>query len=178
MAIVQEILKYFQHLNFQDPNWDALLVIFFAVSTLFYGISLGKDRLLIILMSIYMSLAVVNSIPPKVFSMELQKVFAFQVTAFLAIFLVLFFVLSQFALLRALGGHAAQGSLWQSALLSILHTGLLTSVAFTFLPAEILHNFSPQIQTTFTHEWARFGWTAAPIAAMLLMKGGQKPPLV
>ena len=172
------ITHFLQTIDWQNPSWDLMLVIFFVISALLYGMSLGRDRLLVILMSIYMSLAVVQTLPQAVLSLQFEKFFAFHVTAFVGIFLVLFFFLSRSALLRTFGSKASQGKVWQVILLSILHVGLLVSVVFSFFPKEVLANFSPITQMIFTHEWGRFGWTTAPVLAMMLMKSKSQPPHV
>lgn len=169
----QSFQQFISTLDWQNPSWDLLIIVLFLIAALLYGISLGRDRIIIILVSIYMALAVIQALPPFVLSIKIEEIFAFQITAFVGIFLVLFFFLSRSAILRTLGSKAAQGRLWQVLLLSFLHVGLLLSIALSFLPAEIAQNFAPFTRMIFTDPWARFGWITAPVLAMLLMGGGK-----
>ena len=50
-------------LNWLQPTWDLFIILFFLIAALVYGIALGRDRILVIMVSIYMALAVVNYIP-------------------------------------------------------------------------------------------------------------------
>jgi hypothetical protein len=164
----------FNNINWSTPSWDLFVIAFFIISAFIYGISLGRDRIIVILVSIYMSLAVVNTIPSAVFNIGIDKVHAFQITAFVVVFIALFFLLSRSGLMKTFGAMAAQGPFWQVILFSILHVGLLVSIGMSFLPEVALVKFAPITQTIFTNEWMQFAWVAAPVVAMLLIKPEEK----
>ncbi len=157
-----------QIFNLTNPTWDLFVVLFFAVSALLYGMSLGRDRIIVILVSIYMALGVVNSLPDFVLNITINENFAFQIGAFISIFIVLFFMISRSALLRTIGAGGKRGGLISTIIFSILHVGLLLSIALSFFPPEFMNRFAPLTQTIFTHEWAVFGWITAPILAMIV----------
>src|SRR5512143_4108673 len=50
-------------INWAAPTWDLFIVLFFVVTVFLYGLSLGRDRIIVILVSIYMALAVVSNAP-------------------------------------------------------------------------------------------------------------------
>lgn len=164
----------FTGINWSNPSWDLFIVVFFIISAFVYGVSLGRDRIIVILVSIYISLSVVNTIPEAIFNIGINKVHAFQITAFVLVFMALFFLLSRSGLMRTFGEAAAQGPFWQVILFSILHVGLLTSIGMSFLPEVALHKFAPITQTIFTQDWMQFFWVAAPVVAMLLIKPEEK----
>lgn len=166
----QSVSDFVSHINFKEPSWDLLLVAFFLVAAVLYGMSLGRDRLLVIMVSAYMSLAIIQAVPDVVLSINTDKVFAFRITTFIGVFLILFFMMSRSALLRTLGANASYGKMWQVLLFSLLHIGLLISIVMTYLPQEILSNFSPNMQQLFTNEWGQFFWIGSPVIAMLLVK--------
>lgn len=157
-----------QGLDFQTPSWDIFLILFFLIGSLLYGLSLGRDRIIVILVSIYMSLTVVEALPDAVLKFTVGKQFAFQVTAFVALFMVLFFLVSRSALIRTLGGGTADGKWYQTIIFSVLHVGLLIAITMSFLPHEIIAKFLPITQMVFTYEWSRFAWISAPIVAMIV----------
>ncbi len=165
---------YVTNINWGQPTWDLFIVLFFIIAGFLYGMSLGKDRIIIILISIYMSLAVINT-PPVMSVME--QVFAVKMSTFLIVFIILFFFLSRSALLKALGGSDAQGKWWQIILFSVLHVGLLVSIVLSFLPPGSIEKLAPLTRSIFTHDYARFAWIIAPIILMILIKGESKKKL-
>ncbi len=150
--------------------------MFFIVGAFLYGLSLGRDRIIVILVSIYMALAVVNSAP------FLQKIddtgvvqggATVQLTAFLGVFLALFFIVSRMGLMRTIGSKMSHGPWWQVLGFSILHVGLMVSIIFSYLPQGILQKFSPTTLSFFADPTAQFVWIVVPMIAMAMV-GGEK----
>lgn len=158
--------------DLNNPSWDMFLIGFFVVGALLYGMSLGKDRIIAIMVSIYMALAVVAALPEFVLNIKVNENYTFQITAFIAVFVVLFFLLSRQAVLTALA-PSSDGRWWQVLLFSVLHVGLLVSVTLSFMPPEVLSKFSDTTVYIFTNEWTAFGWIIAPIVAMMIV--GRSP---
>jgi len=165
-------MPFFGPLDFSTPSWDVFLMLFFAIGALLYGLTLGRDRIVIIMVSIYMGLAVVTNAPyirDLSASVSVNDV-AFRVGTFLGVFVLLFFFLSKNALLRSLESRG-EGRLFQTVMFSVLHVGLLVSVGLSFMPPEALGVFSDQTRMAFTSDPARFIWLVAPIAAMMVFSG-------
>lgn len=158
--------------NFSAPTWDVFIMLFFVIASLLYGFALGRDRVAMLLVAIYMALAVVGNAP---YLDELRarivagNLFAFQITTFLGLFLILFFFLSRSALHRTFGA-GYQGNWWQTLLFSFLHVGLLLSIVLSFLPPTALSRLLPLTRELFVSDLARFLWITLPILAMLLVK--------
>lgn len=170
-----ESFTFVSQINWSQPTWDLFIALIFIVATFIYGISLGRDRIIVILVSLYMSLAVVNAAPfldllERQSQEVLSKIFVFKITGFLGIFIVLFFFLSRSALLRTIASHDERGSWWQVVLFSILHVGLLTSVILSFIPHDAITRLAPLTQQIFTGHLGRFAWIIAPIIAMILVR--------
>jgi hypothetical protein len=147
-------------------------VLFFLVTVFLYGLSLGRDRVIVILVSIYMALAVVNSAPfikQVDASVNIGQWFAFKVTTFLGLFVLLFFLMSRSALQNTFG-KLANGAWWQVMLFSTFHVGLLVSITLSFLPPDAVNALAPITRQVFASEMARFLWIVAPIGAMSLLK--------
>lgn len=175
-----EAKSFWTGINWAQPSWDVFIILFFVVGAILYGFSLGRDRVIVILISVYMALAVVNSMPfigNLVADTGLEKYFAFRMSTFIVVFMVLFFMMSRSALLSTVASSDTAGSWWQVMLFSFLHVGLLISITLSFLPAGATKSLTPFTQTLFVKDLARFIWIVAPIAAMVLVKGGatQKP---
>ncbi len=161
--------------NWAQPSWDLFIVLFFIIAGFLYGLSLGRDRVIVILVSIYMALAVVNTAPfigNFQANVGLSNIFVFRISAFVAVFIALFLLLARSALLQTIANSDTKGSWWQVMLFSFLHVGLLISIVLSFLPPEASGRLAPLTQRIFTSETGRFLWIVGPIFAMALIKGG------
>src|SRR3989344_4722260 len=106
--------------SLSTPSWDLFIILFFVIAIFLYGISLGRDRNIIILIGIYMSLAVVNSAPFKMLedkldTSEIGKFIVLKTVLFLGTFIVLFFLLSRSSLLKSIGFQMS-GPWWHAFL--------------------------------------------------------------
>jgi len=166
------------NINWAAPTWDLFIILFFVAAALIYGMSLGRDRLVVILVSIYMSLAVVHYAP---LVGVLQRgglsvdddFFAFRIGVFLAAFIVLFFAVSRSALMNTIARRGeSTGSFWQVILFSILQVGLLISIVLSFLPKEAVSHLASLTKQIFVDELAQFLWIIVPIVMMAILPGG------
>ncbi len=167
-----DVVNWLQAINWAAPTWDLFIVLFFLVTVFLYGMSLGRDRIIVILVSIYMALAVVSNAPilgKLDASINLGQFFAFRVTTFLGIFVLLFFLLSRSALLKTFGSLAA-GSWWQVLMFSVFHVGLLVSITLSFLPPDAVGHLAPVTRQIFASDMGRFFWIVAPIFGMAVLK--------
>ncbi len=176
ISVISQTSDFLRSLDWTNPSWDLFIILFFIVGAFLYGLSLGRDRIIVILVSIYMALAVVNSAP------FLQKIddtgvvqggATVQLTAFLGVFLALFFIVSRMGLMRTIGSKMSHGPWWQVLGFSILHVGLMVSIIFSYLPQGILQKFSPTTLSLFADPTAQFVWIVVPMIAMAMV-GGEK----
>ncbi|MBU1130543.1 hypothetical protein KJ840_00195 [Patescibacteria group bacterium] len=164
---------FFSHLDWSAPSWDLFIILFFLIASLIYGLSLGRDRIVIILVSIYMALAVVDYAPfaeKLIEGTSLEGFFLFRVVSFIAVFLLLFFILAQSALLNTFASRNASRSWWQTIVFSILHVGLIISITLSFLPESFVNELSDFTYRLFATETARFVWIILPIIAMAFIR--------
>jgi len=165
---VEGLLEMFLNVNWTSPSWDVFIVLFFVVTVFLYGMSLGRDRIIVILVSTYMALAMVANAP----AIE-NGSYALQTTTFLGLFLLLFFLVSRSALKNVFGDLGA-GSIWQVMLFSTLQVGLLISVTLSFLPPEATNNLHELSRWIFASDMGRFAWITAPILAMVFVGRGER----
>lgn len=172
---LQNLLSQITGIDWLTPNWDIFIILFFIVAAFLYGLSLGLNRILIILISIYLSLTLIDNFPFKNATLPEIKFgngISLKVTLFIGIVLVLFFFLSRSALLKAFG-KGADGSFFQILLFSILHVGLLISVILSYMPGGFTEKLSPLTHTLFLDQPARFIWVFLPIIAMIVLGRGK-----
>ena len=162
--------SYVANINWGQPTWDLFIVLFFIIAGFLYGLSLGRDRIIVIIISIYMTLAVINT--PPVMTI-LHGLTMWKMSTFLVVFILLFFLLSRSALMKTFGAEA-QGSWWQVILFSVVHVGLLVSVVLSFLPVEAVAKLSPLTRTLFVYDYARFAWIVGPIILLIFLKSKEK----
>ncbi len=165
------ILNYFMTLNWSAPTWDLFILLFFVVGALLYGLSLGRDRVIIILVGMYMALAVVSNTPVLTsinLSLHVNDNYVLKLTFFLGIFVVLFFMLSRSALLKTIGGSNAPGSWWQTIVFSILQVGLLISITLNFLPLNMTAGLTEITKQIFMSDYGRSAWMVLPILFMIV----------
>lgn len=159
--------------NLAAPTWDLFILLFFLLGTLIYGFTLGRERVVMLIVAIYMDLAVVSHAPHLDViraNLDLGAGFALQITAFVGVFLILLFLLSKTALSHSFS-LGDGGSWWQVLTFSALHVGLLTSVILSYLPPDALSALTPVTRQIFTTEEARFAWIIVPILAMVVIRG-------
>jgi len=168
-------VNFLSTINWNTPSWDLFIVLFFIVGAFLYGLSLGRDRILAILTSIYMALAIVNTAPyMDSFSLHIavNDKSAVNITVFLGVFIVLFFLLSRSAIVGTFASDNI-GKWWHSIVFSFFHIGLMLSIVLQYLPPEILNNISVPMRSYFISDPAKFFWLVAPIVVMVLV-GGRK----
>lgn len=173
-VVLQNVNQYIAGVNFAEPTWDLFLILFFIIASFIYGLTLGRERIIVILVSLYMTIAVIaaapfiNQIAPAQYGPN--NVFAFHLAVFLLIFVLIFFLLSRNTLLRTLTRSEAPGQWWQVIIFSVLHVGLLISIVLSFVPSEYQTYISPALRNWFIGEQATFFWVIAPIVAMAFSK--------
>ncbi|MFH1207522.1 MAG: hypothetical protein V1668_02860 [Patescibacteria group bacterium] len=172
--------NFMQNIDWTRPTWDLFIILFFVVAAFLYGLSLGRDRIITILVSIYMSLAIIEHAPflkSAAFQDSINKVtsqfFVFQISAFVFLFIVLFLIISRSALIKTIASSDKAGPWWQVFIFSILHVGLLVSIILSYLPTDAVNNvLAPLTRQVFTTQFAQSVWIIGPVLAMLVFKGG------
>lgn len=176
-----QIVSFFTSINWSVPTWDLFILLFFIIGALLYGLSLGRDRVIVILVGVYMSLAVVSNTPALTnlnLSFHINDNYVLKISFFLGIFIVLFFLLSRSALLKTIGGSNAPGSWWQTIVFSILQVGLLISITLNFLPKEMTQSLSEITKNVFMSDNGRSAWMILPILFMALAPKAKKPETI
>lgn len=164
-------MEFLTSINWTQPSWDLFIVLLFIVSAFLYGLSLGRDRILVIITSIYMALAIVNTAPyMDSFSLNitLGDGSVFKVTVFFGVLLIIFFLLGRTALVGTFAGDR-YGKWWHALVFSFFHTGLIISIVLQYLPQEFLDQLSEPMRNYFISDPAKFFWLVAPIFSMAMV---------
>ncbi len=173
-----QVSSFFASLNWAAPTWDVFILLFFIVGALLYGLSLGRDRIIVILVSMYMALAVAANTPvlAKInwqFAVNGNSIV--RVAFFLGVFVAVFFLMARSALLKTLGGSGAPGSWWQTIVFSILQVGLLISITLSFLPDDVTRGLSQMTRDIFMSDNGKSAWMLLPIVFMIIAPRHKQP---
>ena len=165
------LANYFQNINWSKPTWDLMVIIIFLAVSVLYGLSVGRNRLVVTIVSTYMALAVVTFVPftslkwtAPYFSSPTMRVILF-----LGIFIILFFLLSRSALIGSISSDIG-GGWWQVIIFGFLQIGLLINIIFSYLPPGALSHFSDPLKFYFISDIATTFWICAPIALLILVR--------
>lgn len=173
---MDSVSAFIANINWAAPSWDLFVFLFFIIGSLLYGFSLGRDRIIVIMVAVYMALAVVGNAPiinQINLAFNINESVVLKISFFLGVFVVLFFLLSRSALLKTIGENNASGRWWQVILFSILQIGLLISITMSFLPNDILFSFSQFTRDFFVSDIGKSAWLIAPIVVMALGPKGK-----
>lgn len=158
-------------INWSIPSWDLFIGLFFIIAVVLYGLALGRDRILVILLSIYIALAITSNLP-FITERTAEKfgfgtVFVLKIVVFSAAVVFLFFLFSKIGFFSSFTQTA---SIFHVGMFSVLHVGLLISIILSFLPETAIETLASFTRTLFISDLAKFLWILAPIVAMFLVK--------
>lgn len=172
----KDIWFTFLGIDWSTPTWDLVILLFFIISVLIYSFTLGRDRIVAIMISTYISLAVTTNLPFMTELTEMINSFGrltFQISSFLIVFILLFFMLSRGSVIQ--GFSNISGSWWQVIIFALLQVGLMASIIMSFLPEVALNYFSDYTKTIFVSDVGKFVWLVLPILALAFLKSGGYP---
>jgi hypothetical protein len=151
------------------PSYGTLLIAVFVILALASTFKQGKGGTLRNIIALYMAIAVNDFLPFlnleisgfKVEDHPLMKV---------AIFMVLFFLISFFLSHSSLGYlDSGRSSLIVTLALSLLASGLFISTIAVMLPPDVKKELSGMAHFVFVNEIARFIWVLSPIVFTVLI---------
>jgi len=159
-------------------SWDWIMALVFLGVALVYGFSMGKNRLVIVMLGSYLAYFITRAIPWKELTflkMPAGPDSTVQIFIFLALVLGFFFAIphSAFKSSLRLGGRG-RGAWWQILILSILQIGLILALVISFLPIKTLAVLSPLAKSIFIGGLAQFLWLLLPILAIMFLGGSRQ----
>jgi len=177
LTFMDKLLYYLGQISWGNPTWDIFLIVFVAVIAILYGLFLGRDKLMLIFVCLYMSLAITNvapwlrNLPP----LTTDQLFILKSGIFIGVVIILFLLLSRSTLYRTIANTPKHSGL-TVIIFSILHVGLVVSVILSFMPSAYEKFLGPLTQKLFVSETAQFLWVVIPIIMMAITARHQKIP--
>lgn len=158
-------------------GWDLFIITIFLIAVLVYGLFLGRNRMVILLISSYFSLSITQTLPWSRLSyfgwlgIDETPSSSFKIVIFLAFILTFYFLMPRSVLSSSLRIKKRGNASWpQLFLLSVVQVGLLIMVILSFLPNDAIVNLGPIIQKLFIGLEAQFVWITLPIVVIILMR--------
>ncbi len=162
-------------------GWDLFILLIFLVAVLVYGFFLGRNRMIILLLSSYFSLAITQVLPWSRLSswawlgIGQEPSSSLQIIIFSALIVLFYFLIPRSVLSSTLRVRKRGQASWlQIFLLSIVQVGLLIMVVLSFLSAETIANFDFIVKRVFIGPEAQFIWITLPILVINIMRRKRK----
>lgn len=165
------MLNFFSNFNPSNPTWDLFLILFFVIATFLYGLTLGRARVVVQIVSSYITVALLASAPflERLEARTPLNHTIFYLIAFLTVFILLFLLLSKSSFHQHLS--EGQGSWWDILLLSVVQIGFLTSIILSSMSGFAIGHLSGVTRIVFSNQPAPFIWTVLPVAALIVIRG-------
>jgi hypothetical protein len=159
-------------INWGAPSWDFIILLFLVVASVIFGLSLGRQRTVVTIVSVYMALAVEKYAPvaEQMLGDGIAKNPMIQAVGFLALFVLVFFLFSHAGLMRNLVGNRGEDGAWyHSIILAFTLVGLMIAAVISYLPPSALDQLSDNTKRAFATPEAQLIWHVVPLVAMTIV---------
>jgi hypothetical protein len=146
-------------------------VIFLAVLAgigLLYGFVAGRDRIVHVILSLYVALAIVTNAPLLAYVYRwFQAVPSVQarLLCFLGVFIIVFLLLWRSHILRSMARE--RGRIWEAGLFSLLQMGLVMTIVLLLVPREAVDPLPALLKSVFVSDLGRSIWLIGPLIALI-----------
>lgn len=167
-----DLQNIFNSLNLTTPSWDLLVLFVFLVGLFLYVFKLGRDRAFIMLLSTYVSLAIIDKIDiiKGVVGLDFEINSDSLLICFPLFVLLIYWVILK-SPLTSVFNRGPAGSWFDTLIIGFLQIGLFFSITVTFLSPEKAEETSLFIRTFFIDNNASFFWLVVPFLAIAFIKG-------
>ncbi len=173
MISVNEITQQLGRINLQQPTWDVFIVAFYVLAVLLYGLSLGKSRLVVNMVAIYIALVIASAISAVnstgLFILDGRQMFTLQAVVFLLGFVGLYYLLAKRSPLSRVV-HSARKEEWSHVFAyAMVHVGLIVSSILSFIGDTQVVVLSNVTRIIFMNSIAQFVWIILPVVLMIVL---------
>ncbi len=155
---------------FLNPTPYFLALVFLFLVIFFYGMRVGRGRMILVLLSLYVVIVLTALFPFRAYLFETVKgqPYFIELGLFWVAFIVVFLLFLN-SPLRSLAVRA-KSPILQILILSILILGVFISHITVLLPANILAKLDHKVFTYFKTETAQFWWALAGVVFLAVMR--------
>ena len=143
-------------------SWELIIILFLVGAGFLLGLALGKNRTFLLLLGAYISSALLSVVPfkkllPTFF--EKEENFVVLIVLYLALIGIVYFLFSRSILKSGRGAKA----IFQTFFYALFLIGIILSMVFSFLPQDLISEFSDLTLKIFSSSLARTLWFVVPL---------------
>lgn len=171
----QYVQKFWGSAALPRLNYSWLIVLFFIFAIFLIGLNLGRLRILLSLICIYIAAFLESRF---IFFDKLRELlknppeFQLHIGLFLVIYTIIVLIFNRSALKHSL--TLRETSFFPIALIAILEIGFLASLITAYLPPGTIGSLPAGLVNFFGTRNAQFWWALAPLVLLLFMKRDKK----
>ncbi len=172
MYSIVDITNFLSGINLREPTWDLFVAAFFVLAIMLYGFSMGKSRLVVNMVAIYIAMAIAKTVPNVAalgIGLSDEHMFTAQSVVFLFAFVGLYYLLSKKSPLSRVVRSTRKEKWSHVFIYSVIHVGLILSTILSFIPDDEVVPLSQVTKFAFTHDIAQFAWVLAPVVIMMIL---------
>lgn len=144
----------------QQLTQDVSLVLIILLASFLFGMLVGRNRIMAVLISTYVSFALISVVPGTIWPDYSYKFFAF-------IGILAALTLANKRFLDVYFSGTGSSFLWKIFFISFLEVVLILSIGLSFLPAkEALSYVSQSAYGYLVLGWSKIFWMVAPLIFM------------
>jgi hypothetical protein len=155
--------------NLGITGWELIIVIFLIGGGFLLGLMLGKNKIFSMLLGAYISSALLNVIPAKKMFPDFfgkEENFVVMIVSFLVLIGIVYFIFSK----SVLKSKRRERSIFQVFFYGLFLIGIILTMVFSFLPEDLISQFSSLILKIFNTSLARTLWFLIPLIFIGIFK--------
>ncbi len=162
-----ENLRQTVNLFLSNPTWDILLLLFFFAAVFVYGLMVGRNRIIVLLLASYPAALINEYVPyPKDFlnNLNIAQTIFLKAFVFFILTIFIFWILNKAGFSR----KEISKKTGQVLFLSFLNVGLWANIIFSYVTAfnAELIKLAPLNLLLFGSNSAHFIWLVLPILVL------------
>lgn len=171
---MEKITQLASAFSLASLSWDILILFFLFIVALLYGLTMGKNRIALTILSTYVSFSIMTVFPFFIFKdIVIDSRFFLIKSAVFIIFIAISFILlnrSFFGHLFKVSRALSNMSFPKIFLISIAQVGLFMSIFFSNILSGDGSNLSGLSKILFTTQSAQVLWVIAPVLLLGVFK--------
>lgn len=174
VSIIQNSANYIQSINLNNPTWDMFIFLLFITIAFFYGMFIGRDKVLHLLLSSVFSFLIVKLNPFLSYIKNIKEsdISIINICLFLFFMIFLYVMFIKRSILSNI--DSCPSKIIHVFIFSFLHSGLLISFCLNLLDDKTISNFGPLIHSVFINNIALFSWVFSSMLALIFIKGDKE----
>jgi hypothetical protein len=154
-------------------TWDLIIILFLTGIGFLLGLMLGKNRIFLMLLGAYISSALLSVIPVKKMFPDFfgrEENFVVMIVSFLVLIGIIYFIFSK-SILKSKSGARP---IFQVFFYGLFLVGIILTMVFSFLPEDLISQFSSLTLKIFNTSLARTLWFLIPLVFIGIFKRNGK----